>query len=125
MSASGDGPRAVRRLKAVGLVIGATVALVAGVALVGVALSLGWYSPVFTVEDLASDAWYDELARDFWLGPTFLKWFAGACSLFVGYIGGALVLGGYGTLADALPGRAEGRPSFAARTGQAVARRRR
>ena len=42
----------------------------------------------FTVDanDLSSDAWYDELARDLSLGDSLVQWVSGAAGLILGLV---------------------------------------
>lgn len=64
----------------------------------GVALCL--FSLTVSGGDLASDSWYDELARDFWFGPSLLKWLAGAVGLVLVFGGGTLAVEGWQDFTD-------------------------
>lgn len=56
--------------------------LVGGAATLG-ALVLGVYAISVSPSD---DAWYDELARDLWVGPSVARFVAGVAAIFLGFV---------------------------------------
>lgn len=57
-------------------------AIVGGSALLG-AVILGLYAISVSPAD---DAWYDELARDLWVGPSVARFIAGVVAIFLGFV---------------------------------------
>ncbi len=56
--------------------------LVGGIAALG-AVVLGLYAISVSPDD---EAWYDELARDLWVGPSVARFVAGVAALFLAFV---------------------------------------